>query len=150
MSKIDGLLDAMEATILEGNSIPLTGKVVLDQEKLLMLLDKIRLTVKSSGSVVESNVDVKRKSQLEMLQSSDVSVSNEDLQSVNTLLDQARQDSEKIKKGSNEYADYVFANLQLTMTKVQRNLSKIQTTIDNGRDMLHNKLPDVKKGVNNG
>ena len=34
MSKVDGLLDAMEATILEGKRIPLTGKVVLDEQKL--------------------------------------------------------------------------------------------------------------------
>ena len=145
MSKLDGLLDAMESMILEGKRIPFSGKVVLEEEQLLGLLDKIRLTVKSSGGVVESNVDVKRKTQLEMLQSTDVSVSNEDLQTANSLLDQARQDADKIKKGSNEYADYVFANLQLTMTKVQRNLSKIQTTIDNGRDMLHDKLPEVDK-----
>lgn len=145
MSKVDGLLDAMEATILEGKRIPMTGKVVLDEQKLLMLLDKVRLTVKSSGGVVESNVDVKRKTQLEMLKSADVSVSNHDLQQANTFLEQAKQDATKIRKGSNEYADHVFANLQLTMTKVQRNLSKIQTTIDNGRDMIQDKITDVDK-----
>ena len=145
MSKIDGLLDALEATVLEGQRIPLTGKVVLEVDKVLSLLDKVRLTVKSSGGVVESNVDVKRKSQLEMLKSADVSVSNEDLQQAHSFIDQARQDASKIKKGSNEYADYVFANLQLTMTKVQRNLSKIQTTIDNGRDMLQDKISDAEK-----
>ncbi len=146
MSKLYGLLDALETSVMEGKKVPLSEKVILNQHEILMLIDKIRLTIKSDGEVISDSVNVKQRGQFEDLHATSVTYSEQEKRDSRTLIQQAKDDAHNIKKGSNEYADFVFANLQLTMTKVQRNLAKIQTTIDNGRDMLQDKLSDIEKG----
>ena len=47
MSEVLGLIDALEASVLEGKKIPLTEKVVVSEVSLLEIIDKIRLVIKS-------------------------------------------------------------------------------------------------------
>ena len=48
----------------------------------------------------------------------------------------ATQKATKIKEGANDYADYVLANLQLTLTKMQKNLIHLEKNIESGRQIL--------------
>ena len=52
MSEILGLLDSVEAEILEAKRIPLLDYVILDERKVLLILDKLRLTLQGNGQSV--------------------------------------------------------------------------------------------------
>ena len=42
MSKLLGLLDVLESKILEGKKVPLTEKVMVDEDEVMSIIDKIR------------------------------------------------------------------------------------------------------------
>ncbi len=58
---------------------------------------------------------------------------------------QAIQKANKIKDGANDYADYVLANLQLTLTKMQKNLIHLEKNIDSGRQILSTQKQQMTK-----
>lgn len=47
--EILGLLDTLESMILEGFRVPLTKKTMIDEEKVLQVVDKIRLVAQGGG-----------------------------------------------------------------------------------------------------
>ena len=57
MNEVLGLLDSLEATILEGKKIPLTDKVMLEEPVLLNLIDKIRLVLKSDDNIAKKSIN---------------------------------------------------------------------------------------------
>ena len=46
MSEVLGLLDALEAVILDSKKVPLTDNVIVNEQKLIDIIDKLRTVVK--------------------------------------------------------------------------------------------------------
>ena len=46
MSKLLGLLDALESVILEGPKVPLSNKLLVSEERVSEIIEKIRITIK--------------------------------------------------------------------------------------------------------
>lgn len=136
MDEVFGIIDALESTILEGKKVPFSEKIVIEEKKLLSLVDKLRLVLKSDGNMIKRSINASEKDKayekaVESNPSEDNSVDK------NTqILEEAVNQAEKIKTGANEYADYVLANLHLMVTKMQTNLVKIEKSLTNGRDAL--------------
>ncbi len=135
MNELMGLLDSLEATILEGKRIPLTDKIMLEEKKILSLVDKLRLVLKSNGSIVKRSVDQSRKEEAQKTKS-DSAIPGRVPEQMEDLLAQAHVEAEKIKDGAKEYADYILANLQLLVTKMQKNLIKVEKGIEDGRHLI--------------
>ena len=134
MSELLGLIDALESHILESFKIPMTDKVVLTEAQLLQFIDKIRISAKN-GDTARLAVDV----QLSSEEQAKERIKAEFEGHVKNKFDseiQAMQKANKIKDGANDYADYVLANLQLTLTKMQKNLIHLEKNIDSGRQIL--------------
>ena len=131
MSEILGLLDALESVVLESKKIPLTENIILEERKVIDLIDKIRITVNSNGNNVRKTVDINEESSN---QSDDIVIDRlKPAQKESDILEEAK----KIKEGASEYAEYVLTSLQLTITKMQNNLIKLEKNIESGRNIIH-------------
>ena len=131
MSEILGLLDALESVVLESKKIPLTENIILEERKVIDLIDKIRITVNSNGNNVRKTVDINEESSN---QSDDIVIDKlKPTQKESDILEEAK----KIKEGASEYAEYVLTSLQLTITKMQNNLIKLEKNIESGRNIIH-------------
>ncbi len=133
MSKLLGLIDALESLILEGTRVPLSGKIMIHEGKVAQLLDKIRLTAKNQDAVMHS-LEPQREPQVQEKPRQPVERPKE-----SKFLADEKIAAEKIRQGANEYAEYILSNLQLTMAKVQRQIHKIEQNIESGRDILEHK-----------
>ena len=49
-----GIVDSLEATILEASKIPFSDNIIIDEKSLLSLIDKIRIAMKSQGNIAVS------------------------------------------------------------------------------------------------
>lgn len=129
MNDILGLVDALEALLLESPRIPLTEKLLVIEKDALQLIDKIRLSIKN-GNVSREHIDINKDPNLE------VPVVQESKEYQKVSIADATMQAKKIKQGANEYAEYVLSNLQLSVTKLQNQIIKLEKNIENGRDVL--------------
>lgn len=148
MNELFGLLDSLEATILEAKKIPLTDKVVIEESCLLSLVDKIRLALKSEGRVVHESLKHQNiepvpspENPVKKTEATNVSADSE----IKELINQAKTDADSIKSGANQYAENVLANLQLLITKMHKNLLTMEKTIENGRGLLNKVKEEPEK-----
>lgn len=130
MSEVLGLLDALEAVILDSKKVPLTDNVIVNEQKLIDIIDKLRTVVKTKGDVLKEKYQIHEQTQVEPVQKEDVTLSD---------IDKEMQKAKKIKQGAQEYAAFVLSNLQLTVTKMQNNLIKLEKNIESGRDIIEKK-----------
>ena len=140
MNEILGIIDSLEATILESKKVPMTTKVIIDETYLLTIIDKIRMSLKSTSSVARATVDV----QQQQIDKEAIGLSSEDMnkQVSQRIIQEAEKHSAEIKQGAHDYADDVLANLQLVIAKMQKNIVTLEKNVDSGRQVL-----ESKKGV---
>ena len=129
MNDILGLIDSLEATLLEAPKLPLTDKLLIEEKKLLQLIDKLRVLIKEDGSARKA-IDINKHMGAEL-----VHEKSQELQK-NESLDDAEKQSSDIIRGANEYAEIVLSDLQLSVSKLQNQLIKLERNIENGRDIL--------------
>ena len=134
--EILGLLDTMESIILDGSKIPLTKKVLINEEKVLAIIDKMRLVVQSGGGhakgVVGGKNSAKSDGQIEETTieiREGIEVKSQEEAKAVEVLQQAYQMAKEIREGADQYADEVLANLEATSSRILR-------TIQAGRDRL--------------
>lgn len=136
MIEILGLLDALESEVLESKKIPLTEKIILEEKRIVDLIDKIRKTIHSNGNIVHESVNI-----------------NEEKNMINDYSDHTKHiledeekvlaEAKKIKNGADEYAQYILTSLQLTIAKMQTNLIKLEKNIESGIDIINKKTEGV-------
>ncbi|MBH37490.1 hypothetical protein CL658_00460 [bacterium] len=138
MNKLLGLLDVLESKILDGKKVPLTEKVMVNEEDIISIIDKIR-AVLQSDDVIQNNIQVNRASEISETDSQlkpDID-KNSDI-----------ENAKKIKEGAQEYAQYILSNLQLIVTKMQNNLVKLEKNIEGGRKIIEERN-NTEKGLKN-
>ncbi|OGB87598.1 hypothetical protein A3H38_00935 [candidate division WOR-1 bacterium RIFCSPLOWO2_02_FULL_46_20] len=137
--EILGLLDTLESMILDGSKIPLTKKILINEEKVLSIIDKMRLVAQggggfAKGAIVSRQDGLNEKAEIKkgIAQAEKETVdgrSQEEAKSVE-VLQQAYQMAKEIRDGADKYADEVLANLEATSTRILR-------TVKAGRDRLN-------------
>lgn len=137
--EILGLLDTLESMILDGTKIPLTKKILINEDKILAVIDKMRLVIQGGGAFAKEAISSKQGTREEVRGAEKVAVapenreliegrSQEEIKAVE-VLQQAYQMAKEIREGADKYADEVLANLEATSTRILR-------TIKAGRDRL--------------
>jgi hypothetical protein len=139
MNDILGLVDSLEATILESPKVPLTDKLVIEEKKILQLVDKVRMAIKNGG-IARQSIDINKEIQIQD------PVQQVAPQQSETSLSEAQEKARQIKQGANEYAEYVLSNLQLSVSKLQNQLIKLEKNIENGRDVLEKQKSEDATG----
>lgn len=135
------LVDRLEELFNESSSLPLTKKVAIDEEKLLFIIDQMRMAIpdeiKKAQAIINqkeriiahSNEEASRtvalaKEQLETLVSKDVIVQEAKVVAEN-LIQKAKDETKLIKKEADQYAVDSLDHLEIE-------LSKILTQVRNG------------------
>ena len=131
MTKSLGLIEALEALLLDSPRVPLSKKIMVNEDEVLDMVNKLRVLIKedSNNQVIPST-----------------STTPQVAQSVPTSTPKPEQDLVSMQKkadelinGANEYADYTLAQLQLVVSQIQKTLIKAERYIDNGRQVLDKK-----------
>jgi len=148
--EILGLLDSLEEAILNGVKIPLTKKILLNEEEILTLIDKIRLVAQGGSNFAKKAIDKDRsKVDSEPLPQNQQTIQNiqqeqpmiqefvSDKNKAAEIIQNAYQLAKEIREGADKYADEILSNLELTSTRILR-------TIKAGRDRLEKNVQGEK------
>jgi len=139
--EILGLLDTLESMILDGFKIPMTKKIIVNEEKVLSVIDKIRLVVQGGEDFAKRAIDRKggkgediseveekaKKSVTKLLERGEKSEEAEGR--AIEVLQQAYQIAREVRQGADKYADEVLSNLEAASSRVLR-------TVRAGRERL--------------
>eukprot|EP01047_Picozoa_sp_COSAG01_P000111 COSAG01_NODE_1_length_100484_cov_170.446142_111_plen_152_part_00 len=148
MDELLGLIEALEGLILDAKRIPMTNKVVIEEERLLQLTNKMRDFIKSNGAVIQQEVITKQQKQ-----TADVVIKSEDGlikpkvssdKATQDLMTQAYAEVETLKAGSQHYADEVLSRLQMIITKTENDMLRMKRTIENGRQLIEERKNSIK------
>jgi len=140
--EILGLLDTLESIVLDGTKIPFTKKLIVDEEKVLNIIDKVRLVVQGGGGFAKEALASRAVKSETRESKEDANFSataelegktREEAKAVE-VLQQAYQMAKEIREGADKYADEILANLEATSTRILR-------TIKAGRDRLDKTAP---------
>jgi hypothetical protein len=126
--EILGLLDTLESIVLDSAKIPFTKKIMVDEEKMLSIIDKIRLVIQGGGDFARKAI-VRGEAQEAAPESPEAERRPPTESKAVEVLEQAYQMAKEIREGADKYADEVLANLEATSTRILR-------TIKAGRDRL--------------
>ena len=139
MNKILGLLDALESNILNSKKVPLSNKVIIDENEIVEIIDKIRLVLKSDLELIKQSSQSTEKcndtnNNLELSEKR-----NQNDIAHKQIIEKELEKIKKLKNGADDYAQYVLSNLQLTVTKMQNNLLKLEKNIESGKQVISEK-----------
>lgn len=129
--EILGLLDTLESMILEGFRVPLTRKTVIDEEKVLQVLDKIRLVVQGGGGLVKKAIEQRTPPKQVTMEFEEargkVEKVKEELPVMSTseekateIIENAYKIAKEVRMGADKYADEVLSNLEATSSRILR------------------------------
>ncbi len=145
------LIDQLEVLLSEGWRVPLTSKIVVDEEECLNLIDQLRVSIpaevkkakriqqESQKLVVEGQQEADRIVSLAREQANNL-LNEEELreqanQRVQAIVDHAMQEAKQIRQGADEYAAETLAELD-------NRLISIQTIVRNGLAALGKRQSD--------
>jgi hypothetical protein len=138
--EILGLLDTLESMILEGFRIPLTKKTMINEEKVLQVVDKIRLVAQGGGDLVKKAIDKRtvpapKQETIEFAEArrevekvkEGLPVDNEDR--ATEIIESAYKIAKEVRMGADKYADEVLSNLEATSSRILRSVKAGRTRL---------------------
>lgn len=145
MMDITVLLDRLEELVSGATKVPLTGKVLVDPDQVLAMLDEIRDVlpeeIRQAQRLSRERDEILREAREEaeaMVRDAKVyvaqltdetAIAKEAQAKAEDILDQAKRVAKEIRLGARDYADELLA-------KVEGNLEKTLNTIRRSRDEL--------------
>ncbi|MBN3033594.1 MAG: hypothetical protein JW873_05810 [Candidatus Saganbacteria bacterium] len=127
-TEILGLLDHLESIVLDSAKLPFTKKIVVDEEKLLTVIDKIRMVIQGGSGFAVKVIGKSEGPAETALPAEDERRSPAENKAVE-VMEQAYKMAKEIRDGADKYADEVLANLEATSTRILR-------TVKAGRERL--------------
>jgi hypothetical protein len=130
MSELNNLIDEIEEAIAEGRRVPFSGRLLVDEEKLLDVLDRMRVAVpdeiKQARRVVAEQERLLGEARARVQQALEEQGLMAAIEAERqAMLAQAEQEALAIRRGADEYARHVLEELR-------ERLSKLQTSVQNG------------------
>lgn len=131
---VDGLIDMLEALVAEGRRVPFGRKLMIDEDRLLELVDRLRTAipaeVKQAHQMLDQRdqiLDQARAEARRMLEERGLLDALE--KERRQILDEAEREAERTRTEADRYARSVLIDLQ-------ERLDKFQTSVRNGIDAL--------------
>ena len=128
MDNIKGIIFSLEALFKSAKKKMFSDHIMVDSRQLFMLLDKLKDAVEEC----ELNQSQQMEGAFDHYQTDETSSDKE------VVID-AQKLAFKMKQESNEYADNILSRLQLVVTKLQKNIIKIESNITEGRKLIEQK-----------
>ena len=126
MDNIKGIIFSLEALFKSSKKKLLSDQIVVDPKQLYVLLDKLK------DAIEDYEAKQKQYSNHYFEQADNVEVDPGE------VID-AKKIAFKMKQDANEYADGILSRLQLLVTKLQKNVIKIESNITEGRKLIEQK-----------
>ncbi|HCG99312.1 MAG TPA: ATPase [Actinobacteria bacterium] len=144
-----GLIDRLEDIIANGRKVPLSGSVVLQEQRMYEIIDELRAAlpeelktarwivkerqemIDEADKEAERVIDEARLRDEEMLKEKEIVRLAE--RRANDIIEAAQAREREIRLGAEDYADEMLANLEV-------NLGKLLTAVQRGRDRLQGRL----------
>ncbi len=146
---IMGLIDRLEDIIANGRKIPLSGSVVLHEQKIYDIIDELRAAlpeelkqarwiVKERQEMIdeadkEANRIIEEGRQRAEALAAETEVVKLAERRAAEVIEAAQSREREIRLGAEDYADEMLANLEV-------NLGKLLTAVQRGRDRLQGRL----------
>lgn len=146
------LIDQLEMLLSEGWRLPLTTKVIVDEEECLNIIDQLRVSIPTEIKKAKRIQQESQKLVIQGLEEADRIVAlarnraerlidEEDLrlqaeQRVQAIVDSAVEEAQEIRRGANDYAMEVLADLDERLVSVQSTLQNGVTALQRRQAML--------------
>lgn len=143
------LIDKLEDLIATGRKMPFTPNVIVNETKVFEIIDEIRATLpeelKQARWIVKERQDMLDEAEKEANrileeareQAKQMALETEVYKTAEKqaaeIIESAKAREKEIRLGAEDYADEMFANLEV-------NLSKLLTAVQRGRDRLQGKI----------
>lgn len=134
MNEILGIIDAIEALVMEGKKVPFSDKVIISESQLLILIDKLRIVAKTDPDAIRKAIEIHN--QPTPVVHETIAQSKETPQNNGSDVVRAHTEAMRIREDAVRYADNVLAHLQLLVTKMQKNIIKLEQNLESGRTMM--------------
>jgi len=148
------LVDRLEEFFNESKSLPLTKKIVIDEEKLLDLIDQMRLAIPDEIKKAQSIINQKEriiaqtheeanrtvslaKEQSEKLISKDAIIQEAKI-IAEDIIKRARDETELIKKEADQYAIDSLDHLEIELSKILTQVSNGMMTLKDNQTTKEN------------
>ncbi|MEW6173059.1 MAG: ATPase [Bacillota bacterium] len=134
------VINELEELIESSNRIPLTKKVVIDEEKILDILDRIRTIlpdeIRKAKWVVQEREKVLAESRKEAerileetraeveKKAEESEIARQAKEMAESILGKAEQVSREIKLGAKEYADDILGKLEERLERISREIQQ--------------------------
>ncbi len=121
--ELDELIDELEDVLAEGRRVPLTGRLLVDEEHILDIIDRMRVAVpeelRQARRVLQEQDRLLDEAQARVQQA----LEEQGLMAAveaerQRIMEQAEQEASQIRSGADEYARQVLEDLDTRLTKV--------------------------------
>ncbi len=130
-----GLLDHLESIVLDSAKVPFSKKIMVDEDKLLTVIDKIRMVLQGGGDFARKAIG-KSDEPAAVQAAAEPTIESVEAErrapaesKAVEVMEQAYKMAKEIREGADKYADEVLANLEATSTRILR-------TVKAGRERL--------------
>jgi len=150
------MLDRLEDAIAQATKVPLTGKVLLDPDELLSLMDEMRellpQEIRDANRVArdreailteareQAETSVREAQALAARLTAEHSVSQEAQRQADELIDQAKRVAREIRQNALEWADELFGRVQPDLEKVAADTQRTALAVRKAREELRQQL----------
>lgn len=150
------VLDRLEDVIAQATKVPLTGKVLVDPDELLALIDEMRdllpQEVREANRVArdrdailaqareQAEAAVRAAQVMAGQLTSEAAVTREAQTQADELIDQAKRVAREIRQNALEWADDLFARVQPDLERVAAESQKSAAAVRKARDELRQQL----------
>lgn len=132
--ELDNLIDELEDVLVEGRRVPFSGRLLIDEERILDIIDRMRVAVpeelKQARRIIGEQDRLLNEAQVRVQQALEeqgllAAVEEERAR----LIEQAEREAANIRAGADDYARQVLEELQ-------DRLGKLASNVENGLKAL--------------
>ncbi|MFZ5828002.1 MAG: hypothetical protein ACOY94_27160, partial [Bacillota bacterium] len=136
--------------------VPLTGKILVDPDELLSLVDEMRemvpAEIREANRIARDRESILRESREQAEQTireaqalaakltSEAAVAKEAQSQADELIDQAKRVAREIRQNALEWADELFARTQPDLERIAADTQKAALSVRKAREELRNQL----------
>jgi len=154
--EIMSLIDRLEELITQATKVPLTGKIIVDPDELLAVVDEMRdllpQEIREANRVARereqilsearerAEATVRDAQSMASQLTAESAVTKEAQAQADQLIDQAKQVAREIRQNALEWADDLFAHVQPELERVAAESNKAAAAIRKAREELRQQL----------
>lgn len=150
------LIDRLEEMVAQATKVPLTGKVLVDPDELLALVDEMRdmlpQEIRDANRVArdretiiaeareQAETTVREAQALAQRLTAEAAITKEAQTQADELIDQAKRVAREIRQNALEWADELFSRVQPDLERIATDTQKAALSVRKAREELRQQL----------